>query len=286
MGEPVDRTLWGELEPEEEEEEESEEESEEEEEEEQQEAPAGGMQTPSGLETPSGMASVVSTVAGGLETPDFLELRKNARAPSEATDSGPRSLYQVVPEKQTSVRGLMGSERGYDVSAVAGNGAIPVLGDERGTKVRASECYLRTYSDMLGTAETQRCGRLDRCRGARGHVDGGPAPEVRPALPWQCGRPWSKDRGLLRHDWEGDGAEKAEGGQRQRASEREGLQVLTSPASRRVSWLPVFACCVCYLFYCTSVNVVGSLRISAHIALLKADGLLQERGPESSDHRP
>ncbi|KAL1947818.1 hypothetical protein VTO73DRAFT_13542 [Trametes versicolor] len=138
MGEPVDRTLWGELEPEEEEEEESEEESEEEEdEEEQQETPAGGMQTPSGMETPSGMASVVSTVAGGLETPDFLELRKNsARAPSEATDSGPRSLYQVVPEKQTSVRGLMGSERGYDVSAVAGNGAIPVLGDERGTKRR------------------------------------------------------------------------------------------------------------------------------------------------------
>ncbi|KAH9852770.1 DUF382-domain-containing protein [Lenzites betulinus] len=139
MGEPVDRTLWGELEPEEEEEEESEEESEEEEddEEDQQQAPGDGMQTPSGMETPSGMASVVSTVAGGLETPDFLELRKNAtRAPSETTDSGPRSLYQVVPERQTAVRGLMGSERGYDVSAVSGNGAIPVLGDERGGKRR------------------------------------------------------------------------------------------------------------------------------------------------------
>ncbi|TFY62371.1 hypothetical protein EVJ58_g3913 [Rhodofomes roseus] len=114
MGEPVDRNLWGELEPEEEEEEE---ESEEESEEEEQPEPIAqdGMQTPSGLETPSGMTSVVSTVAGGLETPDFLELRKNAgRAPSEATDTGPRSLYQVVPEKQTSVRGLMGSERGYD----------------------------------------------------------------------------------------------------------------------------------------------------------------------------
>ena len=93
-----------------------------------------GLQTPSGMETPSGMTSVVSTVAGGLETPDFLELRKNATRPSE--DTGPRSLYQVVPEKQTSVRGLMGSERGYDVSAVANpNAAIPVLGDERGTKV-------------------------------------------------------------------------------------------------------------------------------------------------------
>lgn len=84
------------------------------------------------------MTSVVSTVAGGLETPDFLELRKHSgRAQSEATDTGPRSLYQVVPEKQTSVRGLMGSERGYDVSGVSG-APIPVLGDERGTKVSRS----------------------------------------------------------------------------------------------------------------------------------------------------
>jgi splicing factor 3B subunit 2 len=118
----------------EEEENESEEESEEEEVAEP--APTDGLQTPSGLETPSGMTSVVSTVAGGLETPDFLELRKQSgRAASEAVDAGPRSLYQVVPEKQTSVRGLMGSERGYDVSAVSG-APIPVLGDERATKVR------------------------------------------------------------------------------------------------------------------------------------------------------
>nr|VWO98897.1 Arf family GTPase [Ganoderma boninense] len=138
MGEPVDRNLWGELEPEEEEEEEeSEEESEEEEE--QQAMPVDGMQTPSGLETPSGMASVVSTVAGGLETPDFLELRKNASRPTPDADTGPRSLYQVVPEKQTSVRGLMGSERGYDVSAVSSGGAIPVLGnEERSNKRRGS----------------------------------------------------------------------------------------------------------------------------------------------------
>ena len=88
------------------------------------------------------MASVVSTVAGGLETPDFLELRKNAaRAPSEAMDSGPRSLYQVVPEKQAAVRGLMGSDRAYDVSAVGNAGAaIPVLGDERGAKVSKYAC--------------------------------------------------------------------------------------------------------------------------------------------------
>ena len=119
-----------------EDEEEEEDESEEEEEEEEAAAPMDGIQTPSGLETPSGMASVVSSVPGGLETPDFLELRKNTGRPAvaDAVETGPRSLYQVVPEKQTNVRGLMGSERGYDVSAVAG-AAIPVLGDERGQKV-------------------------------------------------------------------------------------------------------------------------------------------------------
>ncbi|KAM6490778.1 hypothetical protein JOM56_013741 [Amanita muscaria] len=50
FGEPVDKELWGELEPEE--------------------APADRLQALSGLETPSDMTSVVSTVAGGLETPN------------------------------------------------------------------------------------------------------------------------------------------------------------------------------------------------------------------------
>ncbi|KAJ7918973.1 DUF382-domain-containing protein [Mycena leptocephala] len=136
MGEPIDKNLWGELEPEEEEEE-DESSAEGSDSEEETPAPADGLQTPSGLETPSGMASVVSTVAAGLETPDFLELRKG-RAASEAYDAGPRSLYQVVPEKQTSVRGLMGSERGYDVSAVSSHANIPVLGDERSTKRKAN----------------------------------------------------------------------------------------------------------------------------------------------------
>ncbi|TDL27333.1 DUF382-domain-containing protein [Rickenella mellea] len=139
LGEPVDKTVWGELEPEEEEEEEDESEEESDDEEPAEPAPTDGVQTPSGLETPSGMTSVVSTVAGGLETPDFLELRKNAgRAQSEATETGPRSLYHVVPEKQTSVRGLMGSDRAYDVSAVSGGASLPVLGDERGTKRKAN----------------------------------------------------------------------------------------------------------------------------------------------------
>lgn len=106
------------------------------------------------------MTSVVSTVAGGLETPDFLELRKG-RSVSEAMESsGPRSLYQVVPEKQTSVRGLMGSERGYDVSAVSAGASIPVLGDERGTKVwiflYLLVSYFKHHTDIIVIISARR----------------------------------------------------------------------------------------------------------------------------------
>lgn len=86
------------------------------------------------------MASVVSTVAAGLETPDFLELRKTSTA-SVRDDGGNRQLYSVLPEKQTSVRGLMGSERGYDISGVAG-ASVPVLGEERGNKVSQQSPHL------------------------------------------------------------------------------------------------------------------------------------------------
>lgn len=230
MGEPIDRNLWGELEPEEEEEEEeSEEESEEEEE--QQAMPVDGMQTPSGLETPSGMASVVSTVAGGLETPDFLELRKNASRPTPDVDTGPRSLYQVVPEKQTSVRGLMGSERGYDVSAVSSGGAIPVLGnEERSNKVRRPvftrgvKSYALTSCVPL-TAPRFRRGRFHRCSRVGRYVYGGPAPQVRSTLARLCWRAWLEG-GLLGHDSQGDGEQETEGGPGQGEAKGEGLQVL------------------------------------------------------------
>lgn len=172
IGEPVDKNTWGELEPEEEEDEEEEEESEEEDEEETTEGPpADGLQTPSGLETPSGMASVVSTVAGGLETPDFLELRKtSSRHPSDASEGGPRSLYQVVPEKQTSVRGLMGSERGYDVSQVTNPQNLPVLGEERGTKRKANGVDISIDAgEMEGMTEDELRRRYDQhSRGSAG----------------------------------------------------------------------------------------------------------------------
>jgi splicing factor 3B subunit 2 len=147
-----------------EEEEESDDEDEEEEEEATDAAPVDGLQTPSGIATPSGMASVVSTVAAGLETPDFLELRKTSTAPVR-DEGGNRQLYSVLPEKQTGVRGLMGSERGYDVGGVVG-ASVPVLGEERGNKVnkRFPQTKTKYYSliRLSCAAQGRRCGCFAR----------------------------------------------------------------------------------------------------------------------------
>lgn len=123
-------------------------------------APAEGLQTPSGLETPSGMTSVVSTVAGGLETPEFLDLRKSSGVRQISEDTGPKSLYQVVPERQTAIRGLMGSERGYDVTGLAAAN-VPVLGQEqRGSKVSLYTVY---WVNVTKIVSAQRwCGRVHR----------------------------------------------------------------------------------------------------------------------------
>ncbi|KIO32760.1 hypothetical protein M407DRAFT_211412 [Tulasnella calospora MUT 4182] len=175
LGEPVDKELWGELEPEEEEEESEEESEEEDEEEATDSAPTDGLQTPSGLETPSGMHSVVSTVPGGLETPDFLELRKTA---SRSEDTGPRQLYHVVPEKQTSIRGLVGSERGYDVSAVAGGAHVPVLGEERGTKRKTNGVDISLdASELEGLSDAELRARYDAVSRGSAGVPGGASRE-------------------------------------------------------------------------------------------------------------
>ncbi|KAH9505181.1 Splicing factor 3B subunit 2 [Bulinus truncatus] len=107
--EEIDKTFWGELESESE----SEEESEEEEEEEKDET---GLITPAdGLMTPGGITSVPL----GMETPDQIELRK--KRIEDAMDQGgdTPALYQILPEKKTSVgANLMGSAHVYDIAAV------------------------------------------------------------------------------------------------------------------------------------------------------------------------
>lgn len=138
QAEPIDRTLWGELKPpEEDEEEESEEEDDEDEEDEDADAP-GGLQTPGGLETPGGFVSSVPTDyhgPSGVEssmTGEF-DLRKQRRGyETEESVAGPRSAYQVIPERQTRAEGFFGSDRVYDLSKNRG----PILGQEDESRKR------------------------------------------------------------------------------------------------------------------------------------------------------
>ncbi|KAB5585762.1 hypothetical protein GE09DRAFT_37306 [Coniochaeta sp. 2T2.1] len=134
--EPVERALWGELQPPAEESEEEEDSDEEEEEEDEDAPPAGGVETPSGLETPGGYASTVRTdLPSGVETAmaGEFDLRKTTRRAGFETDesaaAGPRSAYTVVPERQGRVEGFFGSDRTYDLSKQPSSG-IPVLGQE------------------------------------------------------------------------------------------------------------------------------------------------------------
>lgn len=138
QAEPIDRTLWGELKPpEEDEEEESEEDDEEDEEEEDADVP-GGLQTPGGLETPGGFVSSMPTEyhgPSGVESSmaGEFDLRKQRRGyETEESVAGPRSAYQVIPERQTRAEGFFGSDRVYDLSKNRG----PVLGQEDESRKR------------------------------------------------------------------------------------------------------------------------------------------------------
>ncbi|KAI9836197.1 MAG: hypothetical protein M1819_001534 [Sarea resinae] len=135
LGEPVEKTLWGELQEPEEESEEEESEEEEEEDEEEEEIGAG-LQTPSGLETPSGMASTMPSEFGGAESvAGEFDLRKHRRG-TDTEESVHRAAYQVLPEQSVRATGFFGSERGYDLRAAQGNQNLPVLGQEEQSRKR------------------------------------------------------------------------------------------------------------------------------------------------------
>ncbi|KAB8292233.1 hypothetical protein EYC80_007975 [Monilinia laxa] len=128
-GEPIERTLWGELQAPEEESEE-EESDEEEEEEGDEEEDVGGLQTPSGTETPGGMASTVpSEYPGDVSVGGDFDLRKQKRGTETEESTHPRSAYRVIPERQIRAEGFFGGERAYDVRA-GQNAHLPVLGQE------------------------------------------------------------------------------------------------------------------------------------------------------------
>ncbi|KAI9017838.1 hypothetical protein BC832DRAFT_523671, partial [Gaertneriomyces semiglobifer] len=126
---PIERTTWGELELEEEasedEEEESDDENESDEDANETNEDDEAAAVSSGLVTPSGISSVPS----GLETPEFIELRKDRRR-SASPPAKQKQLYTVLPEKSTSVKGFMGSEHVYDLSAGAsGSGKRKAVGE-------------------------------------------------------------------------------------------------------------------------------------------------------------
>ncbi|KAJ3342927.1 hypothetical protein HDU93_000586 [Gonapodya sp. JEL0774] len=139
---PIDRTIWGELE-------EEEIPSEEEDDEEDEDAAntesgtastiRGGTETPlGGFETPSGISS---SVPSGLETPEFLELRKDMRRPGAAVSQQEeeRQLYTVLQERGTRVEGFMATDRIYDVSNVRAPGAaVPTSGPMPGNAPKPS----------------------------------------------------------------------------------------------------------------------------------------------------
>lgn len=147
----VEREHWGHIEPEE-----SDPEEEEEEEEQEEERP-GGEEPEADV---SGLQSV-SSVGAGLQTPSFIELRKDARidpAPS-TSDGAPRSLYQVLPERAASSTSgqFMASERIYDLSSAQ----APVLGVDatpKGTKRSSDAVDVSINPDELETGIQDRAG--------------------------------------------------------------------------------------------------------------------------------
>jgi splicing factor 3B subunit 2 len=135
-GEPIERTLWGELQAPEEESEDEESEEEEEDEEGNEEDIGAGLQTPSGLETPGGMASAVpSEYPGDMSVGGDFDLRKQRRGTETEESTQPRSAYTVIPERQIRAEGFFGGERAYDVRG-AQNAHLPVLGQEDESRKR------------------------------------------------------------------------------------------------------------------------------------------------------
>ncbi|KAI9689438.1 MAG: hypothetical protein M1822_010089 [Bathelium mastoideum] len=127
-GEPVEKTLWGELQaPEEESEDEEEEEEEDEEEDEGGDEEEVGDK---GLDT-TGIPSAAGAEFGGADT----EQRKDT---DEEEGAHPRSAYTVLPEQNIRSQGFFGGERAYDLKgAQAAERNLPVLGQEdRGNRKR------------------------------------------------------------------------------------------------------------------------------------------------------
>ncbi|CRG83239.1 Pre-mRNA-splicing factor sap145 [Talaromyces islandicus] len=138
QGEPIEKDLWGELQPPEEESEEESEEEEEEDEEAEDEDMGEGLQTPSGLETPSGFVSTVPSEIGAVESVGGeFDVRKHHRGTETEESIQPRAAYRIIPEQQSRVQGFFGGDRKYDLKAP--DPSIPVLGAEDHSRKRRGQ---------------------------------------------------------------------------------------------------------------------------------------------------
>ncbi|KAE9975000.1 hypothetical protein BLS_002837 [Venturia inaequalis] len=135
QGEPVEKELWGELQPPAEDEEE-EEESEEEEEDEDEDMT--GTETVGGMTTPGGMQSTLPSEFGGMESvAGNFALQKQRRGTETEESTGPRTAWQVIPEQASKISGFFGSDRTYDLKASqAAAKNIPMLGSEDNRRKR------------------------------------------------------------------------------------------------------------------------------------------------------
>ncbi|OQN95448.1 hypothetical protein B0A48_18404 [Cryoendolithus antarcticus] len=182
---PVDKNVWGELQPpqDDEEEEEEEEESDDEEEEDKDDpsAPRGaGVATPfAGTETPGGIYSSVPTDLGTQSIAGEFNLRKQRRGTETEESSHPRSAGQVIGEKSIRAEGFFGGERAYDLSGTNKRPAsdVPLLGsEERGGKKRRGDVEVSVDPEALeagGKEELKRRYEAQREREGGGGWQGG-----------------------------------------------------------------------------------------------------------------
>jgi splicing factor 3B subunit 2 len=126
MGEPVEKTLWGELQAPEESEEEDEDsdDGDEDEDEDLEDANSPLAKAP---------VEAISSFVPGDYAPsnENLDVRKS-RGNVDAESDGPKSLYTVLPEQQVQTQGFFGSDRAYNLSNQ--NASLPVLGTDQDRK--------------------------------------------------------------------------------------------------------------------------------------------------------
>lgn len=158
IGEVKETELWGELEiaddeSEEEEEDEDEEESDEEGANVDGEAMTEGIRTG----TQTGFSSIDPR---GIVTPDHIELRKARGLEDNDDDDGqemdeeevdlnkPKTLYQVLPERQQNVAGFYGSSHAYTVPSANAAASQQPRSSESITKLDGKDTRKRTNDDV------------------------------------------------------------------------------------------------------------------------------------------